>query len=97
MTRSKLEQAVTGRASQLNDAQREIIASQFFEYKNNKERLLDVREQLRAVNGRQTPTLDELRRKQGDRSALVYEQAQLSMANSRIASDLFRLLGEDAK
>lgn len=94
-TKSKLEQAVERQAALLNEAQREIVLSQLSVYKQNAARMAKISDELVAVNARATVTRDELRAKQSDRASLVYEQNQLSTANSKIATDLFNFLKED--
>ena len=93
-TKSKLEQAVEAHAASLNEAQSEIILSQLSVYKQNKARISEIRDMLDAVNAHPTATLEELRIKQSQRTTLSYELNQIATANSRIASDLFDLLGE---
>ena len=94
-TKSKLEQAVEKRAASLNEAQREIVLSQLSVYKQNSARLAKISDELVAVNARTTVTRDEVRMKQSDRASLAYEQNQLSIANSKIAFDLFNFMEED--
>ena len=94
-TKSKLEQAVENRAADLNEAQRELVLSQFSTYKKNAARIAQISDELRAVNARGTVTRDEVRAKQADRASLAYEQNQLSTASSKIAADLFGFLKEE--
>ena len=93
-TKSKLEQAVERQSESLNDAQRELVRSQFAIYKKNKERLAWIESRLDAVNSRPAASLEEVRRKQAERSTLAYEHNQLSTANSRIASELIDFFKE---
>ena len=95
MSKSKLDKAVADRADELDPAQRELVMSQFSEYKRNKTRIYDINEKLKVVDSTQTVTLEEVRLKQAERSALTYELNQLSVANSRISSDLFQQLGKE--
>lgn len=94
-TKTNLEQAVRKQVSSLNDAQREIVLSQFGVYKQNKDRLSEIRSQLSVLSSKPPATMDEVRFVQSQRAALVYEQSQLSTANSKIAADLFEQLKED--
>ena len=93
-TKTKLEQAVEEQASSLNDARREIVLSQFSTYKRNKARMLEIDSSLKMLAAKTTSTGDEAREKHAERSSLSYEYTQLATANSRIASELFDLLGE---
>lgn len=95
MTKTNLELAVKKQADCMNDAQREIILSQFSIYKQNKDRLAEIKSQLVILGKKPPATLDEVRFIQSQRAALVYEQNQLATANSKIASDLFMQLKED--
>lgn len=94
MTKSKLEKAVEERAGQLGKAQRELVLAQFAAFKRNKQRIGTLDDMLSALNARPTGTLDEVRAKQAERSALAYEHAQLTAANSRISAELFEFLKE---
>jgi len=94
-TKSKLEQAVEQRAADLNDAQRELVMSQFSVYKKNAARISQINDQLDAVNARTVTTRDEVREKQAFRASLTYEQTQLTTANSKIAAELFVFLKEE--
>ena len=94
LTKSKLELAIESHASQLGDAQRELVMSQFSVYKSNKARLSEIGEQLRAVDSMRATTLDEVRLKQANRASLSYEHNQLSTSNSQIAAELFKFLEE---
>ena len=93
-TKSRLEQAVEKKASELNDAQRELVMSQLSVYKKNAARLTKVEDEMCAVDSMVPTTRDELRKKQSQRSTLAYERNQLTTANSRIASDLFEFMKE---
>ena len=95
MTKTNLEQAVRKQADSFNDAQREIVLSQFAVYMQNKGRLAEIKSQLVMLGSKPPATLDEVKFVQSQRAALVYEQNQLSTANSRIASDLFNQLKEE--
>ena len=94
MAKSKLELAIERHVDVLNDAQRELVLSQFSIYKQNKARLADIKSEMDRADSRQATTLDEVRAKQTTRSTLSYEYNQLATANSRIASDLFKFLEE---
>jgi len=94
MTKSKLEQAVESRVRNLNDAQRELALSQFSAYKKNRARLADIESQLDVLDARAPSSVEEVRFRQSQRSALAYEKAHLLTANSRIAAELFRFMEE---
>ena len=81
-TKTKLEKAIEKGASELNDAQREIVLSQFSEYKKNKARILEIETTLRT-SGRD-PSVQ--------RSMLATERTQLISTNSEIADRLFKQL-----
>lgn len=92
-TKSKLEVAVEKQAKNLDDAQRELVLSQFSTYKWNKNRMQQIEGQLRLMDMR-PPSDDpkiakiELQR----RKALTSERGQLTTANNSIASKLFMQL-----
>jgi len=94
LAKSKLEQAVEARAGALNDAQRELVLSQFSTYKRNKARMAEIESKLKMLDSKDTVTRDELRMKQAERSTLTYELNQLATANSRISAELFEQLGD---
>ena len=94
-TKSKLEQAVDKRAAMLGDAQRELVLSQFSVYKQNKQRLADIKDRMVSIDSVGTATLEEVRFKQAQRASLAYEKNQIETANSKIAADLFELLKEE--
>lgn len=94
-TKTNLEQAIRKQANNLNDAQREIVLSQFGVFKQNKERLSEIKSQLAMLGKKPPATLDEVKFIQSQRAALVYEQNQLTTANNQIASSLFEQLEED--
>ncbi len=81
-TKSKLEKAVEKGAASLNEAQREIVISQFSEFKKNKARILEIETTLRT-SGRE-PSVQ--------RSMLSTERAQLISSNNEIADRLFKQL-----
>ena len=90
-TRSKLEQAVKERASELNDAQREIVKSQLSDLKRNKARIAEIE----AVLGVQKPGSqdDEKAKIQiASRMALISERNQLVSTNNEISESLFNQL-----
>lgn len=91
-TKSKLEQAVEKQASSLNDAQRELVMSQFSVYKRNKARLAEIDAKLSLMGSKAISNIDELRFSQTQRSSLAYEKNQLETANSQIATELFNYL-----
>jgi len=94
LAKSKLEVAVERHVDALNDAQRELVLSQFSLYKSNKARLAELKSRIDKVDSRPAASLDDVRAKQAQRSTLSYEYNQLATANSRIASDLFIFLEE---
>lgn len=97
-TKSKLEQAVDSRAENLNDAQREIVLSQFSIYKSNKQRINEIDSQMAMLEPHNAHSVNEVQFRQSQRTALAYERNQLATANSRIATELFTLLsGDDEK
>lgn len=78
-TKTKLERAVEERASELPDAQREIVLAQFAVYKANRLRIAEIDDALK-LSGRDP----------GDaRSRLCTERSQLTMTNTEIMSKLF--------
>ena len=91
-TKSKLEQAVEKQASNLNDAQRELVMSQFSVYKKNKARLAEIDSKLSIMGTKAISSVDELRFSQAQRSSLAYEKNQLETSNCQIASELFNYL-----
>lgn len=93
-TKSKLERAVEERAKSLNDAQRELLLSQFKTYKENKARigLLENRIGVLDVQNLANPEKEKLRL--AERAALVSERSQLTEVNDGIAANLFNHLKE---
>jgi len=91
-TKSKLEQAVEKHSAHLGDARRELVMTQFSVYKQNNARMAEIKQSIAKVDSMKASTLDEVRYKQAQRSALSYEYNQLATANSRVASDLFSVL-----
>lgn len=94
VAKSKLERAVEERASDLNDAQKELVMSQLSAYRKNLARLSKVESEIAAVNAVQAATREDVRLKQARRASLTYEHGQLTTANSRIAADLNEFLKE---
>ena len=90
-TKSKLEQAVEAQASNLNDAQREIVMSQFKLYKQNRARISEIGDELRASR-RAAPV--ESKAQVARNMALVNEMSQLVNANNGIAANLFDQLSD---
>ena len=93
-TKSKLEQAVERQASKLNDAQRELLLSQFSVYKRNNARISEIEDALgfkgvRFGDGRETAAF------LAQRAALATERSQLVSANNEIASRLFTQLKDE--
>lgn len=93
-TKTKLEQAVDSRAEGLNDAQKELVLSQFSIYKQNKQRISRIDAQIALLDPSAAHSVNEVQVRQTQRSALAYERNQLATANSRIATELFGLLGD---
>lgn len=93
-TKSKLEQAIESQTAGLNEAQRELVMSQFAVYKRNQARLAFIESEMDTVNSVSTATRDEVRSKQAYRASLSYEHSQLTTANSKIAADLFEFMKE---
>lgn len=93
-TKSKLEQAVEQQASNLNDAQRELVMSQFSAYKSNRSRIIQIEETLRLMDVQPVAGPDGTRIHLAQRMALSNERNQLVETNSTIASKLFSQLGD---
>ena len=91
-TKTKLEKAIEAQVDSLSAAQRELVLSQFSIYKRNRTRLTELDSALKAISLMKTTTLEELRCKQAERSALTYEYSQLATTNSRISRELFEFL-----
>lgn len=93
-TKSKLEQAVERQANNLNEAQKELVMSQFSVYKRNKARLAEIDATMAVMGSKAVSNVEELRFSQAQRSALAYEKNQLETSNSQIATELFNYLEE---
>lgn len=91
-TKSKLEQAVEKKAASFDDAQREIALSQLSSFKQNKQRIADLKSQISVIDATKTNTVDEVRLKQSQRASIAFEKGQLEVANSKIAADLFNMM-----
>ena len=91
-TKSKLEQAVETQAANLNDAQREIVRSQFREYKRNRARITEIDDELRSAQMRSKSGADP-KALVARNMALANERTQLVTANNDIAAKLFDQLG----
>lgn len=93
MGRSKLDLAIERESERLNDAQREIVKSQYSVYKRNRLRISEITEKLAAMDVIQPLSRDTARSRHEERASLNYELNQLSTANSRISSELFTMIG----
>jgi hypothetical protein len=91
-TKSKLEQAVENQIANLNDAQRELVLSQFSIYKQNKAAIAEIDSKLPLLEPKYAHSIDEVKMQQTQRMSLTYERNQLATANSKIATELFALL-----
>lgn len=96
-TKSKLEQAVDSQIERLNDAQRELVLSQFAIYKRNKQRIADIDSQMPLLEPKNAHSVNDVQLRQSQRTALAYERSQLATSNSRIATELFGLLSVGGK
>lgn len=94
-TKSNLEKAVEEKAKSLNDAQREIVLSQFSVYKQNRTRIRQIHDRLMAIDAQPPATFEETRFRQSQRAALAYESNQLATANNEIADKLFAQLSDE--
>lgn len=94
-TKSKLEQAVERQASALNDAQKELVLSQFAVYKRNKSRIDQIDETLRMMDLQPVQGPDGTKVHLAQRMTLATERSQLADTNNNIASKLFSQLGGD--
>jgi len=92
-TKSKLEQAVESRASDLNDAQKELVKSQLSDFKKNKARIMEIEDLLGAAR---SPAANHEKAKIqiANRMALASERSQLISSNNEIAESLFNQLGD---
>lgn len=88
-TKSKLEKAISERSESLNPAQRELVMSQFADWKRNKARIAQIEDILGTRRRAASGAFVE------HRPELVNERAQLIDVNGRIAARLFEQLSED--
>lgn len=92
-TKTKLEQAIEKQALSLDDAQRELVLSQFSTYKWNKNRMRDIEDIFRMMDSRPVPTDPKAMKSEVIyRKSLTSERNQLATANNSIASKLFMQL-----
>jgi len=91
-TRSKLEQAIKDHAESLNDAQRELVMSQFSDLKRNKERIAKIEETLKMMDAQPVVGPDGTKVHLAQRMSLASERSQLIETNNSIASALFSQL-----
>lgn len=92
-TKTKLEQAIEKQAKNLDEAQYELVMSQFSTYKWNRERMKQIEGMFRlmdAIPAAKDPK--ELKAQIAQRKALSTERNQLATANNSIASKLFMQL-----
>lgn len=88
-TKSKLERAVEEQASKLNDARKELVMSQLSAYRQNEKRMARISESLSLMDSQARSSIDVAATLAKPQAALAAERAQLSAANSEIASKLF--------
>ena len=93
-TKSKLEQAVEKQASDLNEAQKELVKSQFSEYKKNKDRIMQIDDLLGVPVVAQSPDSEKAKIQIANRMALTSERSQLVSTNNELASTLFNQLSD---
>ena len=91
-TKTKLEQAIEKQAAQLDDAQRELVMSQFSTYKWNKNRMTTIENMLKVIDMRPATDPKEFKMQMARRKALTVERNQLTTANNSISSKLFMQL-----
>lgn len=97
MSKSKLEAAIARQAAKLDEAQRELVMSQYSTYKWNKSRMTQIEQQLHLMDVR--PGAEDMKTQVYIRKALTSERNQLATANNSIASKLFMQLrntGDDS-
>ena len=94
-TRSKLEQAVEKKATDLNEAQQELVRSQFTEYKKNKARISQIEDLLGTAHIANTSDPEQAKVHIANRMALASERSQLVTTNNEIASTLFDQLRDE--
>lgn len=92
MAKTKLEKAVEQGTTSLNDAQREIVMSQFRDYKRNKARITEIADLLGTK--RSTVSSSDARALAAERAVLANEQAALMKANAEISDKLFNQLSD---
>lgn len=91
-TKSKLEEAVERQAASLDDAQRELVLSQFATYKWNKARMKQLEDQLKLLDSKPMSDASEVKVVLAYRKSLTAERNQLTTANNSISSKLFMQL-----
>lgn len=92
-TKSKLERAVEDGASKMNDAQREIVMSQFRDYKRNKARISEIDGEISAQVHFPAGS-DAMKAQLARKMSLDNERALLVKANNEIAAKLFEQLAD---
>ena len=93
-SKTKLELAVEKHASNMNDAQKELVMSQLSTYRRNMARLSQIESELAALDAMPAVNREEVRYKQAQRMTISHEHSQLAMANSKIAAELFEFMKE---
>ena len=91
-TKTKLEQAVEKQADQLDEAQRELVLSQFDTYKWNKNRMRQIESELGLLESRVPMEPKEFKMYIARRKSLTVERNQLATSNNSISSKLFMQL-----
>lgn len=92
-TKNKLEREIENQAAQLSAAQREIVLSQFSDYKRNKARIAAIEDLLNAPRKTQVTTSAANAEAAAIRD-LTRERAQLMAVNNEIAAKLFDQLSD---
>lgn len=91
-TKTKLEQAIEKQADQLDNAQKELVLSQFATYKWNKDRMRQIENMLALLDNRVPTEGKEFKMYIARRKSLTAERNQLATANNSISSKLFMQL-----
>jgi hypothetical protein len=93
LAKTKLERAVETQASELNDAQRELVLSQYRDYKRNRERISRIDETLKMIDLQPVVGPDGAKVHLASRMQLADERSRLMEVNNGIAAKLFEQLG----
>lgn len=96
-TKSKLERAVERQAATLNDAQKELILSQFAIYKRSKARIADVENKIAVIDMQKSLVPEKAKMQLAQRASLVSERSLLVEGNNEIAAKLFEQLGGNSE